>query len=188
MEVKKIVFSLNRLLLKSYTTHTPFKHHTNTLLFLIITILKVTCHIRCSALNTPRVQPGPLYPQMVGFDSVTESEMQLLYLIDFFWSVLFCLSILLAVTTALGKEQKLVALAVWESADRNNKVAHSLLKCWWDSQQITLTASSSCQVFHIYIIFVCGELIWYSRRVETASESVTLGPKLPILWMSHFQE
>lgn len=69
--------------------------------------------------------------------NVTEPEIKLLYLIDFFFLVSFVLSISLAVATLLWREQKLFTLAVWEFADRNNKVAQSLLKCWWDSQQIT---------------------------------------------------
>lgn len=67
----------------------------------------------------------------------TESEIKLLYLIDFCGSVLFSLSISLAVAALLGGEQKLLALAICEFADRNNKVAQSLVKSWWDSQQIT---------------------------------------------------
>lgn len=87
--------------------------------------------------------------------SDTEPEIKLLYLIDFLGSVLFCLSISLAVAALLGREQELLALAIWEFAGRNNQVARSLLKCWWDSQQITFYCfelePSVSYLHHIYL-------------------------------------
>lgn len=159
MEVTKILFSLPLLLLLTYSMQAS---HLHSVIFDYDCSQSYLSHFKYSKTTARSFIPSDVWLWF----SDAESEIKLLFF--FFWSVLRSLSIILAVATVLRKEQKLLALTVWEFADRNNKVAQSLLKCWWDSQQITLTASSSSQVFHIYIIFICGELIWYSRRVETA--------------------
>lgn len=138
MEMKKILFSSHQLLLKSYIAYTPQKQHTRT---------KLLADYGCSQSSLSQLMQRFKYFKSTARSFVpsggwlwftdTESEIKLLYLIDFCGSVLFSLSISLAVAALLGGEQKLLALAICEFADRNNKVAQSLVKSWWDSQQIT---------------------------------------------------